>query len=146
MTRHHDRLLRVETLAGLLAAGSELHVEERSLGNVAVMGQLMACAEHDPVLARAAAYGMARWTTEIEAVLRRVMGESPLAPAVDIPGLARAVCGAFIGLELYEGADPEGATSALAALAALGQLLEVIDDLGPMARRAVAARLRARNR
>ena len=49
---------------------------------------------------------------------------------------------AFIGLELYEGVDPAGARAALDALDRLAVLLEVMDDLGPLARRALRAKLR----
>jgi hypothetical protein len=43
---------------------------------------------------------------------------------------------------LYEGVDADGAGSAMATLEQLGVLVEVLDDLGPVARRAVRARLR----
>jgi hypothetical protein len=61
---------------------------------------------------------------------------------VEPVGLARAISAAFVGLELYEGVDADGAGSALATLEQLGVLVEVLDDLGPVARRAVRARLR----
>ena len=61
-------------------------------------------------------------------------------------GLARAVSAAFIGLELYEGVDPDGATTALDALDGLAVLIDVVDDLGPVARKALRAKVRRRNR
>ena len=57
-------------------------------------------------------------------------------------GIARAVAAAFIGLELFEGVDPEGGRAALDALERLAVLAEVVDELGPVARRALRARLR----
>lgn len=45
-------------------------------------------------------------------------------------------------MELYEQVDEPGATSALDALDRLGLLTDVLDDLGPIARKAVRARLR----
>lgn len=136
----------VSSLSGLLGVGRELNVRERAAGNVALMAQLMAAAVHDPVLADGARYGMQLWTAEIEAVLDRVLRGSPLTEIADVPGLARMVCAAFIGLELYEGADAEGAGQALDALERLVVLIEVVDDLGPVARRALKATLaRARS-
>ncbi|MFV2088089.1 SRPBCC family protein [Micromonospora sp. LOL_021] len=60
--------------------------------------------------------------------------------------LARAVAAGFIGLELYEGVDRSGADDALAALEQLAMLVDVVDDLGPVARRALPGRLARRNR
>lgn len=58
--------------------------------------------------------------------------------------LAAAISAGFIGLELYEGADPDGAAQALHALQHLGVLVEVVDELGPIARRALRAKMRRR--
>jgi hypothetical protein len=60
----------------------------------------------------------------------------------DAAALARLVTAAFIGIELYEGADPDGAAAAFAALDQLSVLVEVFDDLGSVARRALRSRVR----
>ena len=73
---------------------------------------------------------------------RQLLHGSALAGLADPAGLARAVSAAFIGLELYEGVDPAGAGAALDTLDALAVLVEVADDLGPVARRALRARAR----
>ena len=131
----------VDSLTGLLALGERLHAREREAGNVALMAQLMAGAQGDEVLAGAARHAMDVWRAEVESVVRRVLAPSPVADVVDAGGLARAISAAFIGLELYDGVDPDGAAAAVAALERLGVLLEVVEDLGPVARRAVRARL-----
>ena len=59
----------------------------------------------------------------------------------DVPGLARAVSAAFIGIELFEGVDEAGARHALDALEQLAVLVEVVDELGPVARHALRAKL-----
>lgn len=74
-------------------------------------------------------------------VLRRLLAGSPFAEVADVPGLARAVSAAFIGLELYDGVDPAGADQAMAALDQLALLMEIVDDLGPIARRALQAKV-----
>jgi hypothetical protein len=82
--------------------------------------------------------------SEIQAVLDRVLIGTPLSGLADGPGPARAIAAAFIGLELFEGVDPIGANAALDAPDQLGALTEVVDELGPVARRALRAELRRR--
>jgi AcrR family transcriptional regulator len=139
---YRQQLATVTSLTGLLAIGRELHERERAAGNVAMMAQLMSGAQQDPVLARAARYAMSRWNSEIESVVGRVLKGSPLAEVVDVAGLARAISAGFIGLELYEGVDADGAATALASLEDLGLLVDVMNDLGPVARRALRSRMR----
>jgi hypothetical protein len=43
---------------------------------------------------------------------------------------------------LSEGVEPDGATSAMAALESLGNLLEMVDGLGPVGTRAVRGQVR----
>jgi AcrR family transcriptional regulator len=140
--RYRTDLAGVTSFPGLLAVGRELHERERTTGNVAMMAQLMSAAGYDPVLAGAARYAMDVWTAEIEAVVERVLRGSPLAELADSGGLARAVSASFIGLELYETVDRDGAASALDSLERLGVLVEVVNDLGPIARRALRAKLK----
>jgi len=139
---YRDRFAEVDSLGALLALGQAIHEREQTTGNVAVMAQLMAGAQRDEVLARAARYAMDLWRDQVELVVRRVLEPSPLVDLVDPAGLARAISAAFIGLELFEGVDPDGAAAALGALERLGVLVETLDDLGPVASRAVRARLR----
>jgi AcrR family transcriptional regulator len=133
----------VTTVAGLLEIGRELDRRERDTGNVAMMAQLMSGAAHNPVLATASRYAMDVWAAELEPVLARLLVGSPLAELVDVPGLTRLVTASFIGLQLYEDVDPASAGQALGALERLAVLVDVVTDLGPVARRAVRARLRA---
>ena len=137
-----DRFATVDDLRKLLALGRELHTEESARGNVTVLAQMLAGAQADPSLAQATAAALDLWIGPIEETLTRLLAASPIAELIDTPGLARAVSAAFIGLELYEGVDPAGARAALDALDRLAVLLEVMDDLGPLARRALRAKLR----
>lgn len=141
---YRERFATVRTLSELLAVGRDLHERERDAGNVALMAQLMSGGQHDPVLARAARYAMATWAAEVEAVVARVLAGSPLADVTNLAGLARAITAGFIGLELFEGVDPDAAASALDALERLGVLVEVVDDLGAVGRRAMRAKMRTR--
>lgn len=144
--RYRERLAQVGTLGELLALGRELHAEERADGNVAVLAQLLAGAQSEPRLAPATAAGLGLWVEEIEQVLGRVLAPSPLAEFVDVAGLARAVAASFVGLELYEGVDPESSGRALAALEGLASLAAVLDEQGPLVRRVLRAGLRRSRR
>lgn len=143
---YHEQFAAVTSLTDLLTLGRELHERERASGNVAMMAQLMSGAQQDQTLAGAADYAMTRWNLEIELVVRRVLAGSSLAEITDPAGLARAISAGFIGLELYEGIDADGAELALDSLEHLGVLVEVMDDLGPVARRALRAKVRRARR
>ncbi|GAA1358154.1 TetR family transcriptional regulator [Catellatospora bangladeshensis] len=144
VARFTTRLADVASLRELLDLGRRLHTEERERGNVMVLAQLLAGAQADPKLARATAAALHLWIEPVEAALGRLLAGSPVADVVDVPGLARAVSAGFVGLELFEGVDPEGARTALDALDRLAVLVEVVHDLGPVARRALRAGLRHR--
>jgi AcrR family transcriptional regulator len=136
------QLAAVSSLSELLRFGTTMHEQEKAEGNVLVLAQMLAGAQSEPGLAPATARALNLWVTEIEAVLTRVLATSPLAGVLDIPGLARAISAAFVGFELYEGVDEVGANRAAAAIAQLGALVDVIDDLGPAASRVLRAKLR----
>ncbi|QEU91753.1 TetR/AcrR family transcriptional regulator [Streptomyces kanamyceticus] len=142
VTRYRERLSALSSLSELLAFGREMHEEEREAGHVAVLGQLLAGAQTQPRLAAATAAGLALWIEEIEKVLTRVLSASPLGEFVDPVGLSRAVAASFVGLELYEGVDPLGTERALASLEQLSTLVTAVEDLGPIAQRAVRHGLR----
>jgi AcrR family transcriptional regulator len=139
---YRPQFAQVTSLGELLALGRQIHAWQRSTGNVTVLAQVLAGARTDPSLAEAARRALALWITEIETTLERLLRASPIAEVADIGGLARAVAAAFIGIELYEHADPESADAAFKALGQLSALLEVMYGLGPAARRSLRIRLR----
>ncbi|MEV0254366.1 TetR/AcrR family transcriptional regulator [Streptomyces sp. NPDC050732] len=142
VSRYRERLAGIGSLSELLAFGREMHEEEREAGHVAVLGQLLAGAQTQPRLAAATGAGLALWIAEIEHVLTRVLAGSPLGEFVDPVGLARAVAASFVGMELYEGVDAVGSERALDSLEQLSVLVTAVEDLGPLAQRAVRHRLR----
>jgi AcrR family transcriptional regulator len=141
VSEYAEQFATVDSLRGLLDVGRTLHAQERRLGNVSVLAQLLAGAQNDEYLAAPTAAALQLWIDEIESVLRRLLTGSPLAEIADVPALAKAVSASFIGIELYEGVDQAGADQAMAALEQLASLIEIVDDLGPIARRALRARL-----
>ncbi|MDT7725856.1 MAG: hypothetical protein QOI21_2432 [Actinomycetota bacterium] len=137
-----ERLDQISDLRQLLALGRALHTEERAQGNVMVLAQMLAGAQADPKLAEATAAALQLWITPIERALARLLADSLVADVIDTAGLARVVSAGFVGLELYDGVDPDGAQVALDALDQLAVLIEVVDDLGPVVRRALRGKLR----
>jgi AcrR family transcriptional regulator len=137
-----QRFDAVTSLSELLAVGRELHADELRQGNVSVLAQLLAAGQRSERIAETTAAALRMWVVEIEKVMHRLLAGSPVAEIADVPGLARAVSAAFIGLELYEGIDEAGANRALEAIDQLAVLIEVMDELGPIARRALRSRLK----
>jgi AcrR family transcriptional regulator len=143
---YRDELAAVTSFDELLDLGSRLHAEERELGNVAVLAQLLAGAQRDESLAPAVAGALRLWVAEIEGVLSRLLADSPLAGLVDVPGLATAISAAFVGVELFDGVDAAASGRALESLRRLAVLIEVADELGPVASRLLRRRLAAHDR
>ncbi|MDN3024914.1 TetR/AcrR family transcriptional regulator [Streptomyces sp. S.PB5] len=146
VSRYRPRFDKVGSLSELLVVGRQIHEEERSGGHVALLGQLLAGAQTHESLAAATAAGLETWITEIEKVLRRVLAGTPFEEFTDPAGLAKAVAASFVGIELYEGVDMPGATAALDALEQLGVLVTALEELGPVAQRAVRHHLRRTTR
>ena len=136
---YRDRFDRVTSLSELFAVGMQVHEQERRIGNVAVMAQLMAGAQHDPVLARASSRAIGLWTDQIRRVLDRVLAGTAAETLLDSADLAHALSAGFIGIELYHGVDPTGANRAFATMERLESLIATINDLSPVAQRAVRA-------
>lgn len=147
IAHYRERLNAAETLADLLDIAAELRVRERAVGNVAVMAQVLAGAQHDDVLARAARYAMTSWSAQLDGALRRIVGGTALAGLIDPGAVARLVAASIVGLELYDGVDAVAADRALDALRGLAELATIVIDAGPVARRALdLARYTARRR
>lgn len=144
--RYRKAFASAASLRELIELGSTLHEQESATGNVALMAQVMAGAQHDEVLAESARYAMSVWTAEVEAAMRRILVGSILGDFVDVAGLAQAVSAGFIGLELYDGVNADGSAAAMSALAQLVTLGDTLDALGPVAKRAATAQLRSARR
>lgn len=144
VAHYRDRFADVTSATELLALSRVIRAEQR--GDLIVLGHLLAAGQTQPGVAQAAAAGLELWAGAIEEVLVRILGATPLAGAVDIAGLARAVAAAFIGLELYGGVDRDGTERAFDALGQLAALLGLLDDLGPLTQRAVRSRVKRARR
>lgn len=141
---YREQFAGAGTFRELLAVGRELHRREQAAGNVAMMAQLMSGAQRNEQLAATARYCLARWNDELEAVVTRLLARSALAGLLDPGALTRIISSGFLGLELYEGVDAAAAEQALNALERLGDLVEIVDELPPIARRALRTKMRRR--
>ena len=132
VARYRSDFASVTSLPELLALGMDLHEQERRDGTIAIMAQLTAGAQYDPVLARATRYAISVWTDELQHVLDRVLASTPVQVPVgvllDTAGLAQLISAAFIGIELLHGADPEAADHPFAALAQLNTLIAMLSQ------------------
>jgi AcrR family transcriptional regulator len=140
-----EQFAAAATFGDLLTVGRELHRHERAAGNVAMMAQLMSAGQHNEQLAATARYCLARWNDELEVVVTRLLKHSALTGLLDPAGLTRVISSGFLGLELYEGVDAPAALQALNALERLGDLVQVVDELPPVARRVLRTKMRRRS-
>lgn len=138
---YRERLAAVSTVDGLVDVARALHAEERELGNVQVLAQMLAGAQTDEHLAPGTAAALQLWIDEVEATLHRLLDDTVLAPLVDVPALARALSASFVGVELLDGLAGEEALPTLDALEQLAGLVQVVLDLGPVASAALRRRV-----
>jgi AcrR family transcriptional regulator len=142
VTLYRPRFATAGSLRELLQIGREIRQTERDSGGSVALAQVLAGAQQDMRLAATARDALAMWIAEVEAALGRIIARTPIADLADPAGLAQGVAAAFIGIVLYGGVNPAGASSALDTFEQLAVLSDVIDDLGPVARRALRAHVR----
>lgn len=142
VTHYRDRFAAVGTVGELLELGRTIHAEERAEGNMAVLAQTLAGAQGGGRLAEATREALDKWVSEVKTTLDRVLADSPLLELAETEGLAHAVSAGFLGLTLFESVNPDGGEQALAALGQLAVLVDVLEGLGPVATRAIRAKLR----
>ena len=131
---HRPRFAAVTTVSELVDLARAIHAEERALGNVTVLAQMLAGAQTDEQLAAPTAQAVQLWVVEVEATLDRLLAGTAVAELVDTRVLARGVSAAFVGTELLDGVDGDGvALPTLDALEQLGGVVQVVLDLGPVA-------------
>ena len=149
-TKLLEGALRVLTDQGIAKTSARTIAAEAGVNQALVfyhfgsVDELLAGAQTHTTLGPATAAGLQLWIDEIEKVLTRVLAQTPFGEFADPRGLARAVAASFVGIELYEGVDETGAHAALDALQQLGSLIAALEDLGPVAQRAVRLHLRRR--
>lgn len=132
----------VSTFTELVEVAGRLHRQEREVGNVTVLAQVLAGSHGNPALAEAVGAALGLWKDEVRSTLTRVLRGSPLRDVLDPEALTDLVAAAFIGMELMEPTRTDG-TTVSDALSGLARLAATLDGLGPVSRRALRSALRA---
>lgn len=115
-------------------------LDEGARGDVALMAQLMAQAQHDDALAETARSALAAWHVLVGGVLDRVLGGSVAATLIDQDAAAHLVVASMLGAALVGGLDPASIDAATSSLRDLDRMAAALDRLpGPVRRAAVAA-------
>lgn len=139
--RYRDDLGAVTTFGGLLDVAGRVRADEREAGNVTVLAQVLAASHGNPDLATAAGEAIALWTDAVRPTLRRLLATSPVGELFDADVLTDLAASAFVGIELMEPTRAAG-VPVEDPLAQLRPVAELLDGLGPIARRAVRSVLR----
>ncbi|KYH44600.1 hypothetical protein AZH51_08105 [Branchiibius sp. NY16-3462-2] len=132
----------VSTFTELVEVAGRLHRQEREVGNVTVLAQVLAGSHGNPALAEATGAALGLWNDQVRTTLTRLLRDSPLSDVLDAGALTDLVSATFIGLELTEPTRADSATLEQ-ALAGVSRLAATLDGLGPVARRALRSALRA---
>ncbi|WP_317698816.1 TetR/AcrR family transcriptional regulator [Aeromicrobium sp. REDSEA-S32_B7] len=144
--RHRPALDAVTTWAGLIDVAEQVRADEREEGNVAVLGQILAASHGNPDLATAAGRAIGLWTGAVRPTLERLLATSPVGELFDADVLTDLAASAFVGIELMEPTRTGEGRQADDPLARLRPVAELLDGLGPIARRAVRSVLRGTQR
>ena len=100
LARYEKRMAEVASLSALVEVGAQLHREDVSSGTIHVLSQVMAAAAADDLFAKEIGEIFQAWIDVVERSLQRALGDSPIAAALPLPELARAVSALFLGIEL----------------------------------------------
>lgn len=125
LARYEKRMAEVASLSALVEVGAQLHREDVSSGTIHVLSQVMAAAAADDLFAKEIGEIFQAWIDVVERSLQRAFGDSPLAAALPLPELARAVSALFLGIELL--GPPVGRDESLFdAVAAMVRVVEAL--------------------
>ena len=127
LARYEKRMAEVASLSALVEVGAQLHREDVSSGTIHVLSQVMAAAAADDLFAKEIGEIFQAWIDVVERSLQRAFGDSPLAAALPLPELARAVGALFLGIELL--GPPVGRDESL--LDAVAAMVRVVEALLP---------------
>lgn len=142
-TVYRDRLADVGSLGELADLARQLHDEERRLGNVAMVAQLLAGAHTHHELAPVARANFEVLAAEVRDGLARLLTGSVLDGVLPAEHLAHLVSAAFVGTELVPSDDDTevGPEALFDTLRELADLVDGLLALGPTATAALRRRL-----
>lgn len=142
---HRPRFDAAVRFTDLVDLARDVQQAERAAGNVSVFGQALAAAQTDPDLTKVMGDALDLWRAPILSVAQRLLGSaSPFAGVVDAETFTDLLMAAFVGFEMTDPVRADGVADR--SFEALGTVAAVLDGLGPVKRRALAATLRRQQR
>lgn len=128
MERHQHRLAEVSSLTELLSVARELHSDDIVADNMTVLTQAFAGASGHPELGPKLYSELEPWSAMVADTIDRVLGDVPMAAAIDKTHLAQAISALFLGIELLEDLDPERASAdgLFDTLEGIARILELV--------------------
>ncbi|MBK7822002.1 MAG: TetR/AcrR family transcriptional regulator [Tessaracoccus sp.] len=138
---HQDDFARAGSVTELLDVGRRIHEQERDLGNVAVLAQVLAGAQQHPELAGVARESLQLWIGALRAALDPLVERSPLKGLIEADALARLLAAAFIGVELYEGSG--SSSDVFEVLRPLCVAADLVVGLNPVVKQALRSQVKS---
>jgi len=139
--RHRERFESASAFVDLVDLAREVQVAEREAGTVSILGQALVAAQSDEAVAEASRQALDLWREPIlDATNRLLRAGSPFAGVIDAETFTELLMAAFVGFELTDPVRPDGLADR--SFEALSTVAAVLDGLGPMGRRALAATLK----
>ena len=127
MERYTTRTHGVRGAAELLPALRELYDEDVATGHIAAVQELVAGAVGSTRLAAGVRAEIRRWEDFTEALIARLLGDSPFAALIPGREAAMAAMAFYLGLEMLTFVEPLGPICIAACLEAEGHECKVID-------------------
>ena len=128
--RYEEAVRGAETGEELLAVLADVYAEDRDLGHMTVVSQMIAGSVARPELAPAMVARMEPWIDLCEEALRKGVQELDLGDVVPVRDLAYAVVTFYLGVNLLTHLDPDRSrTDAL--FAQLQALAPLVRSFGP---------------
>lgn len=101
-------LSRATTLTEVVRTANRLHEEERQIGSLIVLAQLLSGSRSNETIRAAVRDNFEHLAGIVEATIARIIVDTPLAEMLDAHGLSRTVSAGFVGLELLDDSIPDG--------------------------------------
>lgn len=141
--RYRALLDTVDSFAALAETARQLHAEERELGNLALLTQLLAATRTYPALAPTLQDNFELFVSPTRDAIHRLVAGTVLEGVLATEQLARAVAAGVLGAELLEPAM-ETATPLFESLDAIAGLVDALLDAGTISTTLIRRRLSPR--
>lgn len=138
--RYTDRLETVGSFTELVAAARDLHAQDRQLGNLALLTQLLAATRTYPGLASTLQANFELFIDPTRDTIQRLVDGTVLDGVLDTEPLARAIAAGVLGAELLE-PTMDTATPLFTALEPVAGLVDALLDAGTISTSLIRRRL-----